>query len=292
MLRLLTIDGTLRATTHTTPTNGPVMPENQYGEVERVEQLAPRMVRVVLGGPGLDGYVHHDATDQYVNALFIPDDAPYSVPFDVDEARALPAGQRPVGRRYTIRWWDPDTRELAIDFVTHGDEGIAGRWAQAARPGDRLQILGPSGGFAPDPEADWYLMVGDESALPAIGASIERVPEDRPVVAVLVVDGPEHELSLDSPGDLRVTWLHRSGAADSTDRLVALIEDLELPDGRVHGFIHGEAGETRAVRRHLLGDRAIPAEHLSISPYWRRSYTDERWREVKREWLAEVATDV
>ena len=268
------------------------MGDSLYGEVERVEQLTPRMVRVVLGGPGLDGFAPLPDTDQYVNAQFVPDGAPYSPPFEVDEARALPAGQRPVGRRYTVRWWDADAGQLALDFVTHGDEGIAGRWAQAARPGDRLQFLGPSGGFTPDPEADWYLMVGDESALPAIGASIERIPEGRPVVAVLVVDGAAHELALTSPGDLRVTWLHRSGEADSTDRLVALLRGLELPEGRVHGFVHGEAGETRAVRRHLLGERAIPAEQLSISPYWRRSYTDERWREVKKAWLADVATDV
>lgn len=268
------------------------MADGQYGEVERVERLTPRMVRVVFGGPGLDGYVHHHTTDQYVNALFVPDGAPYSAPFDVDEARALPAGQKPVGRRYTIRWWDPEARQLAIDFVTHGDEGIAGRWAQHARPGDRLQLLGPSGGFAPDPGADWYLMVGDESALPAIAASIEQVPDGRPVVAVLVVDGPDHELDLACPGDLQVTWLHRAGEADSTDRLVATLAALELPTGRVHGFVHGEAGETRAVRRHLLGDRGYEPDHLSISPYWRRTYTDERWREVKRQWLAEVATDV
>ena len=267
------------------------MADTLYGEVERVEQLTPRMVRVVLGGPGLASFASTEATDQYVNALFVPTGAPYTVPFDVQEARALPADQRPIGRRYTIRWWDPEAREVAIDFVTHGDEGVAGRWAGAARPGDRLQLTGPSGGFSPDPAADWYLMVGDESALPAIAASIERIPAGRPVLAVLVVDGPEHELALAGDGAVTATWLHRTGP-DSTEELVAALAALDLPDGRVHGFIHGEAGETRAVRRHLLGERALDPEHLSISPYWRRTFTDERWREVKGQWLAEVATDV
>lgn len=138
------------------------------------------MVRVMLGGSGLDGFTPTPWTDQYVNALFVPDGVTYSAPFDLDAARASPTGQRPMGRRYTVRSWDPDTRVLTIDFVVHGDDGIAGRWAQAAQPGNRLQILGPSGAYAPDPDADWHLMVGDESALPAIAASLEQVPVGRP----------------------------------------------------------------------------------------------------------------
>ena len=242
-----------------------------YGEVIEVQRLTPRLVRVVLGGEGLDAYVPTTFTDQYVNALFVPDGAPYAVPFDVDEARTLPVGQRPVGRRYTIRWWDDATRTLAIDFVVHGDVGHAGRWAQHARPGDRLQFVGPTGGYAPDPDADGHLMVGDESAIPAIGAALERVPAGRPVEVVLVVDDADSHLDLASPGDVRITWVHRDEALDSdvdAHPLVRAVEALELPQRRVHVFVHGEAAEVRAVRRHLLGDRGIPREGASISPYW------------------------
>jgi NADPH-dependent ferric siderophore reductase len=80
-------------------------------------------------------------TDQYVNALFIPDGAPYSVPFDLDTARAGAPEHRPVGRRYTIRRWDPVDRRVTIDFVVHGDTGFAGRWANHAEVGDRLQEI-------------------------------------------------------------------------------------------------------------------------------------------------------
>ena len=264
-----------------------------YGTVERVERLAPRMVRIVLGGEGLFGFEPTPFTDQYVNALFVPEGATYAPPFDVEAARAEPAGQRPLGRRYTIRSWDPAAREVAIDFVVHGDEGTAGRWANGAQPGDRLQIVGPSGAYAPDPEAGWHLLAGDESALPAIAAALERIPAGRRAVAVLLVDGPDHELALDCPGELEVRWLHRAAPfTDSSDQLVAAVADLAFPPGRVHGFVHGEAGETRALRRHLLGDRALDTDQLSISPYWRRSYDDEAWRQVKAEWLAEVAGDV
>jgi NADPH-dependent ferric siderophore reductase len=258
--------------------------------VERIERLTPRLVRVVLGGPGLESYEPATATDQYVNVLFAPEGAPYQVPFDVDEARA--SEHRPMGRRYTIRSWDPVAREVTIDFVVHGDVGVAGRWANHAQPGDLLQFVGPSGGYVPDPSADWYLMAGDESALPAIAASLEQVPAGRPVLAVLLVDDADHELSLESPGELQVTWVHRSSVDDPSARFLAAVEALEFPEGTVSGFVHGEAAETRAIRRHLLGDRGLDRAALSVSPYWRRGQTDEAWRQVKREWLAEVEQDV
>ena len=263
-----------------------------YGEVIEVERLTPHMVRVVLGGDGLAEFTPTDFTDQYVNALFVPPGAPYSVPFDVDEARERDPAHRPRGRRYSVRAWDADERRLTIDFVVHGDEGFAGRWATYAQPGDRLQVVGPSGGYAPDPDADWHLMVGDESALPAIAASLERVPTGRPVLAVLIVDDADGRLALECPGDLRITWVHRSDHAGDADHVVRAVGALDFPEGRVHVFVHGEAGEVRAVRRHLLGDRGIPRDGASISPYWRRNHSDEAWREVKRQWLIDSEGDV
>lgn len=261
-----------------------------HGRVEMVERITPRLVRVVLGGEGLEGFEPTDSTDQYVNVVFPPEGAPYRVPFDVDEARS--SDHRPLGRRYTIRAWDPETRRVSIDFVVHGDVGVAGRWANHAQPGDLLQFTGPSGGYRPDPEADWYLMVGDESALPAIAASLEQVPSGRPVLAVLLVDDEAHELALDTPGALAVHWVHRLDGDDPSGRFLATVSALDLPTGRVSAFVHGEAAETRAVRKHLLGERGLPREAVSVSPYWRRGQTDEAWREVKREWMAEVERDV
>jgi NADPH-dependent ferric siderophore reductase len=248
------------------------------------------MVRIMLGGDGLDGYEPTPFTDQYVNALFVPDGAPYDVPFDLDEARRAPAGHRPMGRRYTIRWWDPVARQLALDFVVHGDTGYAGRWAHHATVGDRLQFVGPTGAYAPSSTAEWHLMVGDESALPAIAASLERLRPAVPAVVVAVIDGPDHELPLASPADLTVNWVHRH-VDDSDGSLPAAVVATEFPDGAVDVFVHGETSAVRAVRRHLLIERGIPRDGASISPYWRRDYTYERWREVKAAWLAEVEHD-
>lgn len=263
----------------------------QYGRVEQLEQLTPKMVRVTLGGDGLAGFEPLPFSDQYVNALFVPDSAPYRAPFEVAEARALPSAQRPRGRRITVRAWDPTDRLLTLDFVSHGDVGYSGSWVRSARVGDLLQFLGPSGSYLPDREADWHLLVGDESVLPAIAASLPHVPAGRPAVAIVLVDGPEHELRLECQADLTTIWLHRDPAAHDHEHQLRALEALTFPKGRVHGFVHGEASETRAVRRHLLADRGVLREHLSASPYWRCHYSDEDWREVKKVWVAEMEAE-
>lgn len=263
-----------------------------YGTVLRADRLTRSMVRVVLGGPGLDGFVMGDWTDGYVNCQFVPAGADYGVPFDDDHVRSLARELRPAARRFTVRRWDAARRELSLDFVVHGDEGVAGRWAQAAQPGERLQLRGPSGGYAPDLSADWHLLVGDESALPAIAASLERIPDGVPVRVLVEVDGAADELELASGGERQVVWLHRRGHDEVDGLLADAVGRLERPPGRVHAFVHGEAVSVRALRTLLLREWGVPPEDLSLSPYWRRDYTDERWREVKRDWLAQVEADV
>lgn len=262
-----------------------------YGEVIETQQLTPSLVRVLLGGDGLADYADTGFTDQYVNALFVPDGAPYAVPFELEAVKDVSPEYRPRGRRYTIRSWDPATRTLAIDFVVHGDIGYAGRWASNAQPGDLLQMVGPHGAYAPDPDADWHLMVGDESAIPAIAASLERVRPEATAVAVLVVDGPDCELELECPGKLDLQWVYRQYDADDTDRVVRAVAEVSFPSDNVDVFVHGEAHEIRAVRQHLIRSRGIARDGASISPYWRRGEDDEAWRQHKREFLAAMNAD-
>jgi NADPH-dependent ferric siderophore reductase len=257
--------------------------------VEAVRRLTPHLIRVVVGGEDLDGFVVGEFTDHYVKLQIPPPGAPYTAPFDAEDLRArLPREQWPRTRTFTVRHWDGERNLLTLDFVDHGDSGVAGPWAAAARPGDRLQLMGPGGAYTPDPAADWHLMVGDESVLPAIAASLVRVPAGVPVHVVVEVGGPEDEIALETPGDLRLTWLHRNGAGD---RLLDAVRALAFPDGSVHAFVHGEASAVRAVRRHLVVERGVPREALSVSGYWKRGRTDEGWREDKAEWKRLVAAD-
>jgi NADPH-dependent ferric siderophore reductase len=271
-----------------------------HARVRSTTWLTPSMVRVVLGGGDLDAFAMPGApaphTDTYLNLAIPPAGASYptaSGVFDPAQVRAeQPADVQPARRRYTVRSWDAAAKEVTLDFVVHGDEGVAGPWSASAEPGDVLVFQGPGGGYRPDPEADWHLMVGDESALPAIAASLEAVPDDVLVVVRLVCDGSEHELELVTPGTLDLQWLHRAGDESDVDLLVESVRTLKFPRGRVHAFVHGEADEIRAIRRHLLAERGLSRSDMSCSPYWRRAMTDEAWRRVKRDFVAAMDTDV
>jgi NADPH-dependent ferric siderophore reductase len=132
-------------------------------------------------------------------------------------------------------------------------------------------------------------MIGDESALPAIAASLERVRPGVPVEVFIVVDGPADELVLESPGDVTTTWVHREAAPGDAGALLRAVSSAALPGGEVDVFVHGEATEVRAVRRHLLTERGLGGP--SISPYWRRDLDDEAWREIKSSFLDEMRRD-
>jgi len=260
--------------------------------VEDVRRITPHLIRVVVGGADLDGFGAGAFTDHYVKLQIPPPGAPYSAPFDAEEVKAqLPREQWPRTRTYTVQHWDADRNRLTIDFVHHGDTGVAGPWAAAARPGDGLQLSGPGGAYTPDPAADWHLMAGDEAVLPAISASLARVPAGVPVHVVVEVDGPEDEVALETPGDLRLTWLHRTAHPGEEDLLVDAVRALAFPAGTVHAFVHGEAAAVRALRRHLLVERGVPREALSVSGYWKRNRTEEGWREDKPEWNRQVEED-
>ncbi|MCW2983246.1 MAG: FAD-binding 9 siderophore-interacting domain protein, partial [Conexibacter sp.] len=246
-----------------------------------------RMVRVVLGGEGLAGFDAGAFTDHYVKLQLPPRGAGYAAPFDPEDVKArLPRDQWPRTRTYTVRAWDPAATQLTIDFVVHGDEGVAGPWAAGARPGDPVQLQGPGGAYAPDPGAAWHLMVGDPSVIPAISASLQRIPAGVEAHVLIEVDDDADRQELTSPGDLHVTWVPRSAP------LAAALEAYAFPDGPVHAFVHGEASTVRAVRRHLLADRGVPREALSASGYWKRARTEDGWREDKAEWNRLAEADV
>jgi NADPH-dependent ferric siderophore reductase len=264
----------------------------KVAEVLRTSRITPHMIRVVLGGKGLAGFRADEFTDHYVKLLFPPAGAPYGVPYDVEDVRAEhPREMWPVTRTYTVRAWDAAAGELTIDFVHHGDEGIAGPWADAARPGDLIQLLGPGGAYAPHPEADWHLLAGDEAALPAIAVALERLPSGAEALVFVEVAGPEEQQDdlVLSPGvDLR--WVHRGDAAPG-EPLVAAVRGTALPAGNGHVFVHGEAFAVRELRRHLRTERGLDPQWTSISGYWRRGDTEDRWQAGKTQWNAAIEAE-
>lgn len=244
--------------------------------VVRTEWLGAHFVRVVFGGPDLAHFTPNAFTDAYVKLVF-------------DQ----PDGQ--VTRTYTVRWFDAQAQELAIDFVVHGTEGIAGPWAASARPGAQLALRGPGGAYAPRTDVDWHLLAGDESALPAIATALEALPEgSRAQVFVEIGEGAD-ELPLQSAAEVSVTWIHRGDSADSHGEspagLVTAVRSAPWWPGQVGVFIHGEADTVmHCLRPFIRKEKRVPAAFASISGYWRRGRTEDGFRVWKRELAASEAT--
>ncbi|GAA3560504.1 siderophore-interacting protein [Amycolatopsis ultiminotia] len=247
-------------------------------EVLRKETLTPHMIRIVAGGEGLRDFRPNEFTDAYVKVIFKVPGVEYPEPFDMQRVREeLPREQVPRMRTYTVRSYDEAAGELVLDFVVHGDEGLAGPWAQRARPGDELLLAGPGGAYAPRPDAGWHLLAGDESALPAIAASVEALPAGAQAQVFLLVENAAEEQPLVTKAEVQVTWLHRSSGAD----LVAAVKSAPWRGDDVQAFVHGEAGFVRELRRYLFTERGVARDAVSLSGYWRAGKDDEAWREEK-----------
>ncbi len=269
-------------------------------EVLRSEALTPHIVRVVLGGGGFDTFKLNDFTDAYVKIVFVEHGVDVDAlpqPLTLDSFNELPAEQRPTVRTYTVRRIDTEKRELTIDFVVHGEHGVAGPWAMAATPGQPAYLMGPSGAYAPDPAADWHLMAGDEAALPAISAALEALPDNAIGKVFIEVAGPEDEIPLKAPPGVGVNWIYRGGRADLVSEdmagdhapLIAAVREANWLPGQVQVFIHGEAQAVmHNLRPYIRKERGVAARWAgSISGYWRRGRTEETFRQWKRE-LAEA----
>ncbi|MCV7228684.1 siderophore-interacting protein [Mycolicibacterium komossense] len=268
-------------------------------EVVRTEQIAPHMVRVVFGGTGFDTFTPSEFTDSYVKIAIIPhgvDVAALPQPLTLDSFGGLEPTQQPVVRTYTVRKADPAAREIAIDFVVHGEHGVAGPWAASVQPGDPAYLMGPSGAYAPDPAADWHLLAGDEAALPAISVAVEALPDDAVGKVFIEVAGPEDEVSITAPPGVDVKWVYRGGRADLVPEeqagdfapLIAAVKETNWLPGQVQVFIHGEAQAVmHNLRPYIRNERGVDAKWASISGYWRRGRTEETFRQWKRE-LAEA----
>lgn len=275
-------------------TNRPARPPRRarLASVVRTEQLTPHMVRVVLHGPELDALPVGAFTDHYVKLLFPPPGAPYATPVSDPEAVKQAVGREhwPVTRTYTVRSWDPGRGELTLDIVVHGVAGLAGPWARAARAGDEITLYGPGGAYAPSPAAGWHLLVGDESALPAIAVALKALPDSAVARVLVEVEDADEEQPLHRTADTELTWFHRAGAAPGR-QLVEAVRAMVAPPGAVHAFVHGEAGFVREIRTHLRFERSIPRELLSVSGYWRRGHDEDGFQAAKPEWNAAIEAE-
>ena len=253
-------------------------------EVLRREQLTPHMVRIIAGGPNFESFTANGCADAYCKIWFGPDGKPLDGTTDLESLRnSFPREEWPVSRTYTVRSVNPAAGELAIDFVVHGDEGLAGPWAAQATAGEALTFSGPGGAFNPDPDAGWYLFAADESALPATAAVLEALPASAVGQAFLEVGGPEDRQPLTAPEGVTVTWLYRGAVpAGNTGMLASAVAAAPWPSNDVQVFAHGEREAMKALRDVFFGVHGLERRQVSLSGYWAAGRTEDAFQAEKK----------
>jgi NADPH-dependent ferric siderophore reductase len=256
--------------------------------VRHREWLSPHTVRITAAGPGFEALRMNDFTDKYAKILFVEPSLGLTPPYDLAALReSLPSDQQPVTRTYTLRRADQERQELTIDFVVHGDRGIAAPWAARAEPGDLLTMSGAGGAYRPDPDCDWHLFVGDESALPAICSALEALPADAHGLAYLETSDPGEYLDATPPNGVQVSWLPRPEPGSQPQLLADALTAGPWLSGRADVFAHGERESMKAVRAALkarLGD----GDQLSLSGYWAAGRTEDVFQSEKRQPIGQI----
>jgi NADPH-dependent ferric siderophore reductase len=160
---------------------------------------------------------------------------------------------------------------LIIDFALH-DAGPATDWATQAQPGQQLAVGGPRGSFVVPDDFDWYLFIGDETALPAIARRLEELRPGVDATVVAAITGPEERQSFASKARVETIWVERplSRATDPAPLLDA-VRALKLPaSGDGYAWAAGESQTAKLLRRHLLDERGLDKAHVKAAGYWKR----------------------
>ncbi len=245
-----------------------------HAHVVRSARISPHVVRVTLGGPDLATFVSL-GFDQWVRlALPVRDETRLdNLPkrFGVGgflRYLTLPKGTRPVIRNYTIRSAHRDPDELDIDFVVHGEQGIAGPWASTVAEGTEVAFIDQGCGWRPTP-AEWNLLVCDESGMPAVLGILRDMPRTATGVAFIEIFDAADRQEAEAPSGMDVRWLVRDPAAAPGALALPSVEALDVPTGSPYAFAVGEQALATGIRRHLVQDRGLPKPNVTFSGYWR-----------------------
>ncbi|GAB3281883.1 siderophore-interacting protein [Parasphingorhabdus pacifica] len=226
------------------------------------------MKRVVLGGAELADFVS-SGSDQRIKLCLPRPGLPTPLGRTRAEVFALPGDQQPKQRTYTVRWFDPERLELAIDFVIHDHVAPGSAWVTAVRPGEQIVAVGPSPSYEPSAEADPLVLAGDETALPAIAAIVEELPAGAPVRTFVEVADVDEQQHIDSAAEVTWTWLYRDGVP--AERSGLLHEAVRAADlGRFpFVWIGAEASVVHELREYCQQELGLDRRRLYALAYWR-----------------------
>jgi len=250
---------------------GPPRRVLRKAHVVSARSLTPHSCLIVLGGEGLQTYTTNGPAEHIKLFLPPPGESEPVVPTWGPKGPEIPPGKpAPLSRTYTPRRWNPDRCELEVHIMTHSG-GPGATWAKMAKPGDPVVVGGPGRPYQPVEGAKWYLIAGDESALPAICTILESLAEGVRAIVYIEVSDPAEQIPVETKADARITWIHREGQAWDVpgQLLVQAVCSAELPGGLGAVWIGCEAGQMRAIRRHLLYERGFQREALCTRGYWK-----------------------
>ncbi|CAN5311749.1 siderophore-interacting protein [soil metagenome] len=238
-------------------------------EVHQVQRVTPHLVRVTLGGEALEGFASLGFDDHV--KLFFPDPVTGAlvVPALGPDGPIWPEGAKPIMRDYTPRRFNVAARTLEIDFALHL-AGPATRWAEQARPGQRLGVGGPKGSLLVPTGFDWHLLIGDDTALPAIARRLAELPAGARAEVLAEVDGPADHIAFESAAEIEVVWVHRDSAAAGDLPLLDALRRMRMPSGFFHAWIGCESGQAKALRAYLVTECRANPKFIRASGYWRK----------------------
>jgi NADPH-dependent ferric siderophore reductase len=228
-------------------------------EVLRKEFVTPHMLRLTLGGSGLEGFPD-DSDGGYIKLRLAEPES--------DDGK-------PLVRTYTVRHYDMKAQELAVDFVVHESDGPAVNWARNCKPGDEIKVGGPGPKKLLNQEADWFLLVGDMSALPAISANIERLAPDAKGYALLEIINEADKQSLKVPDGLQLEWIINSDPERENSLLFDRVKALEWLPGDPYIWVAGEFSQSLAIRKLMRTEYKITRDQMYASSYWQIGQTED-----------------
>lgn len=232
-------------------------------DVIRTTQVTPHMRRVTLGGEGLTGFPA-DQESAYIKLIFPRGE-----------------GEKPLMRTYTIRY--QRATEVDVDFALHEHMGPASSWAVNTTPGDRILVGGPGGKKLINPQADWYFLAGDMTALPAISVNLATLPDDARGHAVIEIAHPEDKQLLVHPENLQLHWVINPQPDPTGKPLLNKVQSLPWLVGQPAIWAACEFGSMRALRRFFKQTHDIPKPHFYVSSYWKVGQSEDGHKLAKQQ---------
>lgn len=232
-------------------------------QIKKSEKITPHMQRVTLHGTSLEAFPP-DEESGYVKVQFPQVD-----------------GSKTVPRSFTIRDFDQQRSELVLDIVDHGDQGVAAKWLNECAAGDEITIKGPGEKKLVDPNADWFFIAGDMTALPAISVNLATLPDDAKGYAIIQVSSEEDKQSLKIPKGIELQWFVNDSPEDASGFIRAIRQKPWLA-GTPYPWFAGEFETMRQVRKYFRDEKKINRKQMYVSSYWKHGDTDEGMKQAKR----------